>query len=172
MQGDLVWDEDELKRLHEAGLDEILDEYEAEPGGTAMLRMLRKLGFTVTEPSVRRDPQEAGAVGSGGSDPILSWMDRADESPFREVQGLILTVTTVAPFSILMTTKDRAGPRVAAALHGADWWEVLAGTSAGIDSVLLVTENEDCRNQVMQRLKFFQDRYGAQGEIERRPFHE
>jgi arginine repressor-like DNA binding protein len=68
--------------------------------------------------------------------------------------------------------ESSGGPAVGAAIDGSDWWDVLLGTSAGPDTVLLVTENRSLRDQVMHRLRFFHDRYGAAGEIERRPFHE
>lgn len=173
MQGELRWEESELERIQTAALDEILDEYEAEPNGAGMLKMLRGLGFPVTQPSVSRDPQQPGTVRSGESDPLPSWIERADESPLREVQGLILTVATVKPWAILVNTKSGAGPAVAAAIDASDWWDVLAGTSAGTSSVLLITENKSFQDLVMHRLKFFHVRYGrTEGKIERQPFHE
>jgi len=170
--GELRWAEGEIERIERAATDEIVAEYEAEQTPSGYLRLLRKLGFQVTQPSVRRDPREPGAVPAGEGEPVRSWMDRADESPFRKVQGLILTVITVEPTLILMTTKKGAGPAVGAAIDGLDWWDVLLGTSASPDTVLLVTENRSLQDQVMHRLQFFHGRYGAAGEIERRPFHE
>ena len=160
--GELRWAEGEIERMERAATDEIVAEYEADQTPWGYLRFLRKLGFQVTQPSVP----------AGEGEPVRSWMDRADESPFRKVQGLILTVITVEPTLIFMSTKKGAGPAVGAAIDGADWWDVLLGTSASPDTVLLITENRSLQDQVMHRLQFFHDRYGAAGEIERRPFHE
>jgi arginine repressor len=51
---------------------------------------------------------------------------------------------------------------VAAAIE-ASHWEDLFGIVAGMDTVLLLTENKPCQDRLMQCLKFFAALYGQAG---------
>ena len=99
---------------------------------------------------------------SAGGGPLPSRVEEAEASPFRKVQGLILNAMPFGTCVIFMKTKKGAGLKVAAAIE-ASHWEDLFGIVAGMDTVLLVTENQPCLDRLMQCLKFFAALYGEAG---------
>jgi transcriptional regulator of arginine metabolism len=149
----------ELQRRRQMVIREILLEAE-EPVADQkdLVERLRAKGVAATQPSVSRDLKEIGAVRSGGRYYIPSWAERAAESPFRRVLGLIRSVRTAGPHQILILTQDGAGAAVGAAIDASDW-EDLVGTVAGYSSVLLLTEHKFFQDLLLARLKFFTEEY-------------
>ena len=168
-----LWEDRELERRHSERIDEILKECESLPEHAKIMTLLKKTGSLVLEPQVRRDPKEEGAASSEGRGEKPSWMERAEESPFRKVQGLILNAMPAGTHIIFMKTRKGAGLTVATAIDESNW-EELAGIAPGPSSVVLLTENQSCQALLMYRLKYFADRYGgerAEGEVKRLPLY-
>ena len=155
----------EVQRHRQRVIRDILREEEPVADQRELVERLRKIGIPATQPSVSRDLKEIGAVRSGGRYYIPSWAERADESPFLRVLGLIRSVRTAGPYQMLILTQEGAGAAVAAAIDASDW-EDLVGTVAGYSSVLLLTEHKFFQEMLIHRLKFFRDEYGAEGEEE------
>jgi transcriptional regulator of arginine metabolism len=144
---------------------DILSEEEPVKDQQELVERLRKRGIQATQSSISRDLKDLGAVRSGGRYSIPSWVEKAEESPFRRVLGLIGSVRTAGPYQMLIQTQDGAGAAVAAAIDASDW-EDLVGTVAGYSSVLLLTEHKFFQDLLMYRLKFFRDEYGPEEEEE------
>lgn len=157
-----MWEDRELERRRAAAIDDMLDEIEPLPAHEKLMRIMKWMGHPVLRSNVSRDSKDEGAVRSQEGVPLPLRVEEAEASPFRKVQGLILDAVPLGTCVILMKTKKGAGLKVAAAIE-ASHWEDLFGIVAGIDSVLLLTENQPCHARLMHCLKFFAALYGEAG---------
>lgn len=122
-----------------------------------LVERLRERGIQATQSSVSRDLRDLGAVRSKGFYTIPSWADEEEEeqeSPFRKVVPFIGEVRQAGPYQTLLLTVPGAGGIVAQAIDDAEW-EDAVGTVAGVNSVLILTENIVFQKLVFQRLKWF-----------------
>jgi len=122
-----------------------------------LVERLRERGIQATQSSVSRDLRDLGAVRSKGHYTIPSWADEEEdeqESPFRKVVPFIGEVRQAGPYQTLLLTVPGAGGIVAQAIDDAEWEDVV-GTVAGVNSVLILTENFVFQKLVFQRLKWF-----------------
>ena len=117
---------------------------------------LREKGIQATQSSVSRDLRDLGAVRSKGYYMIPSWEDEEEEqeSPFRKVVDFILEVKPAGPHQTLLITEPGAAGIVAQAIDDAKW-EDIEGTVAGINSVLILTDNHIFQKLLLERLKYF-----------------
>jgi arginine repressor len=155
-------EDSELQRRRLAAVDDMLKKCEPLPDHEKLMAILKWMGCPVLQSNVSRDLKDEGAVGSERGGPLPSRVEEAEASPFRKVQSLILDAVPVGTCVIFMKTRKGAGLKVAAAIE-ASHWEDLFGIVAGIDSVLLLTENKPCHDRLMQCLKFFAALYGEAG---------
>jgi transcriptional regulator of arginine metabolism len=124
-----------------------------------LVERLRERGIQATQSSVSRDLRDLGAVRSKGHYTIPSWADEEEEeqeSPFRKVVPFIGEVRQAGPYQTLLLTVPGAGGIVAQAIDDAEWEDVV-GTVAGVNSVLILTENIVFQKLVFQRLKWFME---------------
>jgi len=120
-----------------------------------LVERLRERGIQATQSSVSRGLRDLGAVRSKGYYIIPSWEDDEEqESPFRKVVPFIGEIRQAGPHQTLLLTLPGAGGIVAQAIDEAGWEDVV-GTVAGINSVLILTENFVFQKLVFQRLKWF-----------------
>lgn len=120
-----------------------------------LVERLRERGIQATQSSVSRDLRDLGAVRSKGHYMIPSWEDEEEqESPFRKVVTFIREVRQAGPHQTLLLTIPGAGGIVAQAIDDAEWNDIV-GTVAGINSVLILTENHIFQKLVFERLKWF-----------------
>ena len=152
----------DLQRRRQMAIRDILKEGGLVADQQELLKRLRELGISATQPVVNRDLKALGAVRSGGRYFIPSWVERADESPFRRVLGLIRSVKTAGPHQTVIFTLRGAGPAVAAAIEESEWKDLVVAV-ASYSSVLVLTENKSFQDLVIHRLKFFREKYGDGG---------
>jgi arginine repressor len=162
MENPPLWEDRDLERRRAAAIDDMLEECERLPAHEKLMTIMKWMGYPVLQSNVSRDFKDEGAVRSEGGGLLPSRVEEAEASPFRKVQGLILDAVPLGTCVIFMKTKKGAGLKVAAAIE-ASHWEDLFGIVAGMDTVLLVTENEPCLDRLMQCLKFFAALYGQAG---------
>lgn len=135
---------------HEA-LIELLDQYKVEHQNQ-LVYLLKQRGIKVTQSAISRDLQELGAVRVGGRYQVPA--RPADPAPFLKVLSLVRNARSIGPYHALVNTEQNAGVLVARGLEAAGFREV-AGTVAGADSVLVLTENEGAQKRFFSRLTQF-----------------
>jgi hypothetical protein len=166
-----LWEDRELARRHAAAVDALFEECEGLPVHEQLIAIMERMGSPVLRSNVRRDAQGERAAGSEGDGQNPAWMEKAEESPFRKVQGLILDAMPAGDYTIFMKTREGAGLTVATAIDESRW-EELAAAVAAPSAVVLLTENRSCQARLMVRLKYFANRYGGErSEVERRPLY-
>jgi arginine repressor len=148
----------ELERRELAAMDKMLAECEPLPVHEKLMKISQWMGLPVLTSTASRDPKEEETARSEGRGPDASRAETAEESPFRNGQDLIGTATTIGTYGIFIKTRKGAGLKGAAAIDGSHW-EELAGTIAGNNSVMLLTESQSSQDLLMDRLKLFADRY-------------
>jgi transcriptional regulator of arginine metabolism len=142
-------------RRKEAILEILREDQKIEEQKDLVEKLLEK-GIQATQSSVSRDLRDLGAVRSKGYYMIPSWEDEEEEqeSPFRKVVDFILEVKPAGPYQTLIITDPGAGGVVAQAIDDAKW-EDIEGTVAGINSVLVLTDNHIFQKLLFERLKYF-----------------
>lgn len=104
-----------------------------------LLEELERRGMKATQSSVSRDLHELGAVRINGLYGFPR-SPRGAEDEFKRVVEFVRQATTVGICMTLLKTDANAGPLVARAIDAGNWPEV-AGTVAGPDSVLVLTDD-------------------------------
>lgn len=100
----------------------------------------------MTQSAISRDLQDLGATRVNGVYEVPS--RPADPAPFEPVKK----ARGVGPYQSLVLTEPNAGTLVARGIDAAGFREV-AGTVAGADSVLVLTENEAAQKRFFNRIR-------------------
>lgn len=115
---------------------------------------LGEMGIPATQSSVSRDLKALGVVWAGGCYAFPS--KAAEESLFRRLLDYVFSVKPVGHHMTLIKTYPGAGPLVAKEIEAAGWPEV-AGTVAGHDSALILTETALGQKRLTARLRRYLD---------------
>lgn len=114
-----------------------------------IVRKLREMGIPATQSSVSRDLGELGALRIGDHWRLPDW---AEDSPFSKVVDYVEEVKPAGPYMTLIKTLPGAGAVVAQAIDASPWDDVV-GTVAGINSVLVLTEDAFDQKLLFLRLE-------------------
>lgn len=133
---------------HEA-IVELLAQYQIKHQ-SQLVSLLKQRGIKVTQSAISRDLQELGATRVNGVYEVPS--RPADPAPFLKVLSLVKKARGVGPYQSLVLTEPNAGTLVARGIDAAGFREV-AGTVAGADSVLVLTENEAAQKRFFNRIR-------------------
>ncbi|HWM90409.1 MAG TPA: hypothetical protein VN493_06545 [Thermoanaerobaculia bacterium] len=116
-----------------------------------LVDMLRERGIAATQSSVSRDLKEIRAVRIGDQ-----WQLPTVEanSPFLKVVDYVREVKPAGPYLTLVMTQPGAGSLVAKAIEASRWGDVV-GTVAGLDSVLVLTEDALDQKLLLLRLHHY-----------------
>lgn len=117
-----------------------------------LVEILRLRGIQATQSSVSRDLKALGVVRVKGYYELPEWAEEGHESPFDAVAHFVQWVKPVNPCHILLVTRKGAGHLVNQALEDSGWDELL-GTVAGVNSVLVLTDNTIEQRMFYERLK-------------------
>ena len=128
----------EVQMRRRAAIREILMELEIK-NQQELLEELARRGMKATQSSISRDLHELGAARINGFYGFPR-NPRGAEEEFTRVIAFVRQATSVGTCMTLLKTDANAGPLVARAIDAGDWQEV-AGTVAGPDSVLVLTDD-------------------------------
>lgn len=126
-----------------------------------LLRLLRKEGVRVTQPTLSRDIAEIGLVKTpsgyalpaaitGQDDPLLSPQTRRDERLAQNVRDFVVDVRKAGTMVVVKTIVAAAQP-VARAIDEASLPEIV-GTLGGDDTIFLATASDSDAERVIRRL--------------------
>ncbi len=128
----------EVQERRRATIREILMEHEIR-SQQELLEELARRGMTATQSSVSRDLSDIGAIRMDG---VYGFPrhPRGAEDEFKRVMEFVHLARSVGSCMTVLKTEANAGPLVARAIEAGNWKEV-AGTVAGPDSVLVLTDD-------------------------------
>jgi transcriptional regulator of arginine metabolism len=126
-----------------------------------LLKVLRREGVRVTQPTLSRDIAEIGLVKTpsgytlpasitGQDDPLLSPQTRRDERLAQNVRDFVVDVRKAGTMVVVKTIVAAAQP-VARAIDEASMPEVV-GTLGGDDTIFLATGSDSDAERVIRRL--------------------
>jgi len=141
-----------LARRREAILKILKEEKQPIEQQADLVERLRLEGIQATQSSVSRDLRALGVIRVQGYYELPEWAEEGHDSPFDAVAHFVRLVKPVNPCHILLVTRQGAGHLVNQALEDSGWDELL-GTVAGINSVLVLTDNTIEQRMFYERLK-------------------
>ncbi len=135
----------EDKQIRQAALINLLNAQEL-TNQAEVVRVMREMGYEVTQPSISRDFRELGVVKIDGSY-SLGLGSRVGEN--YSSASLVRSVVSVGENLIVVKTNPGAASVVAAALDASDI-EGLMGSLAGDDSIFLAVSSSAHHDSVSQ----------------------
>jgi transcriptional regulator of arginine metabolism len=113
-------------------------------------RVLRKMGYKVTQSTVSRDLEALGVVRREGV--YILPAAKGDEGALGTMEQFIRRVRTAGPYMLTFETSPGMAKAVAVSLKSAAWPEVM-GILAEDDTLFVATDNVYDSRLLLQRLK-------------------
>jgi transcriptional regulator of arginine metabolism len=121
-----------------------------------LVRLLKRVGYPVTQSSVSRDLRDLG-VAKIGDRYVLTESASSAVADLAAVADFVRDVVTAGPHLTVVRTTVGSAPTVAAALDRAAWPEIV-GTISGDDTIFVATADRSTQRALLARLRPFQSR--------------